>query len=295
MWWWCSGSYTSSSDAVELFRYIRALPRLKTLEISMMKRSLDIFDAAFESPDHDVKEFMLPKIEHLVVNSSAAFLASHCPRLKTLVLRDSEDCLLDSYTDVAKRLVPLHPSIASCASEILVHFDATAIWCPEELSRLVRAFPRLQYLRMRTDTYCYRASTPDVIETLSGGLNNLQSLHLVKSGNLNMGYQSVWKRRIPASSDEEYRRALWLENERLRVSVENTVARLAFREIVALNEIWLGEKRVARRMRKDSDDGLKWLWEREREGVDTCGMATGAFLRFKLEKEAVVVTSEVGR
>src|SRR5690242_1373668 len=38
-WWWCSGAYVSSKDAMDLFHCIQKLKGLKTLEVSMMSRS----------------------------------------------------------------------------------------------------------------------------------------------------------------------------------------------------------------------------------------------------------------
>lgn len=285
LWWWCSGSYTSSSDALDLFRYLQSLPILKTMEISMMRRSIDMFSAAFSDPDQDV--FTLDKIENLVVTSSAAFLVNHCPNLKSLVVQDGSDCLLETYTDLPSRLAPLHAS-ATPSSPPLTHFDATATWSASELLSLVQTFPHLQHLRMRSDTYCYRASTPTIIETLSTNLPSLQTLHLVKSGSLGMGYQSVWQRRIKACSNAEYRRMLWRENEKLRVAVENMIAREAFGKMEGLRECWLGEKRVARRC----EGG--WMWERKSEDVEDCVMGDGAIARLRMEKEAVVVGREMG-
>jgi hypothetical protein len=295
MWWWCSGSYTSSSDALDLFRCIQTLPRLKTLEVSMMRRSLDMFTAAFEDSELEIREFILDKVENLVASSSAAFLASHCPQLKSLVIDDGLDCLIETYTELSERLAPLHPAIdARIECHSLVNFDAMAMWSADEIAALARSLPGLQCLRMRTHKYCYRAPTPTIIEILSKMLKGLRTLHLVKINNLGMGYQPVWNFQIQAGWNEEYRRALWLDYERLRVDVENYVARLAFADIVTLGELWLGDKRVARRLRKNDGDELRWLWERKRDDVDACNFGTEMFAKFKIEKEAVVVSSEEG-
>tara|TARA_R110002003_G_scaffold534_6_gene20239 strand:+ start:19575 stop:20723 length:1149 start_codon:yes stop_codon:yes gene_type:complete len=295
MWWWCSGSYTSSSDALNLFRCIQTLPRLKTLEISMMRRSLDMFTAAFEDSELEIEEFILGKVENLIASSSAAFLASHCPQLKSLVIEDGLDCLVETYTELSERLAPLHPAInARIESHSLVHFDAMAMWSTDEIAALARSLPGLQCLRMRTHKYCYRAPTPIIIEILSKMLKGLQTLHLVKIDNLGMGYQPVWKFPIQVGWNEEYRRALWLDYERLRVDVENYVARLAFADIVTLGELWLGDHRVARRLRKNDGDELRWLWERKRGHVEACNFGSEMFVKFKIEKEAVVVSSEEG-
>jgi hypothetical protein len=76
--------------------------------------------------------------------------------------------------------------------------------------------------------------------------------------------------------------------------VENYVARLAFAEISTLGELWLGDKRVARRLRKNDSDELRWLWERKRDDVDDCDFGSEMFARFRIDKEAVVVSSEEG-
>jgi hypothetical protein len=295
LWWWCSGSYTSSSDALDLFTNIQSLKAIRTLEISMMKRSIDIFIAAFEAQSDQITEtFVLDNVEELVVTSSAAFLTSHCPRLKSLVIRDDgSECILEPYTDLSKRLAPLHAGFIDRTPH-LTSFDATAIWSAHEISCLVASFPYLRHLRMRSDTYCYRACTPTIIETLGDGLKDLRTLQLVKSGSLGMGYLSVWKRRIQACSNAEYRRMLWRENERLRVQVENEVVRAAFGRMESLRVCWLGEKRVARRCEDADADKLQWMWERRSEDVDECVMDSQMFASLRMEKESVVVGSEIG-
>jgi hypothetical protein len=294
MWWWCSGSYTSGSDALDLLRCIQGMHRLRSLEVSMMKRSVDIWAAAFADAsvtDSEGCVFVLGKVETLVVSSSAAFLASHCPNLNRLLLHDGGDeCTLEQYTGLSTRLAPLHPRFQA-RNPHLQRFDAAAVWSAEELEGLVKTYPGLRCLQMRTDTYCYHASTSAIIAILGTGLPDLQTLHLVKSGSLGMGYQSVWKRKIAACSDAEYRRALWVENERLRVQVENVIVREAFGQIKSLKECWLGEKRVARRC---VDDATQWVWERRREDEQECVMGGRAFAKMRMEKEAVVVGSEIG-
>jgi hypothetical protein len=295
MWWWCSGSYTSSSDALELFRSIQSMDNLKTLEISMMKRSIDIYTAAFKDGRvSDDSIFILDRVANLVVTSSAAFLASHCPNLKSLVIKDGSDCLIDSYTNLTERLAPLYLQLKAGNSH-LTHFDATAVWSAEELEKLVTAYPNLRSLRMRTDTYCYRASASTIIDILSEGLADLQTLHLVKSSSLGLGYQAVWKRKVAQCSDVEYRFAVWMENERRRVEAENTLVREAFGKMESLKECWLGEKRVARRCAHDRVPGqAQWKWERRREDAEECVMGGQMFAKMRIEKEVVVVESEIG-
>lgn len=262
-----------------------------------MRRSIDIFTATFsDSRVDDGSIFILDRIERLVVTSSAAFLTSHCPNLKSLVIRDGSDCLLETCVDLTERLTPLHPRISRGNLGGNLHltcFDATAVWSAGELCKLVEAYPTLRYLRMRSDTYCYRASTSTILEILGEGLKDLRTLHLVKSGSLGMGYQSIWMRKIQACSDDEYRRLLWLENERLRVETENAVVRKAFGSIETLKECWLSEKRVARKC-NDGGQEVRWMWERKREDEDDCCMGGGSFARMRMEKEAVVVSREIG-
>lgn len=285
MWWWCSGAYTSSSDALDLLRCIQSMQNLSTLEISMMKRSTDIYTAAFgdERVTNDAI-FILDRVEKLVVTSSAAFLATHCPNLKSLIIQDGSECLIDSYTDLTTRLSPLHPRLKT-GNLHLTHFDATATWSATELQNLVESYPNLQSLRMRTETWCYHAPTHTIIQILAAELTHLRTLHLVKAGSLGLGYQCVWKRKIEACSDAEYRVAMWVENERLRVAAENGVVREAFGRIGGLGECWLGERRVARRV-----GGGGWMWERRREEGDEGGV----FARMRREKEGVVVGVEFG-
>lgn len=292
LWWWCSGSYTSSTDALALFTCINRLPNIATLELSMMSRSVDIFIAALTSPTPTNRSiFTLPTITSLVVTSPAAFLVNHCPNLKTMTIHDGGDCLLETYSALSQRLSPLIPGLQTRTPRLL-SFDATATWSAPELSSLTTSFPSLHHLKMRSDTYCYRASTSSIIAILSTGLRDLKTLHLVKSGNLGTGYHSIWKRRIQSCSNAEYRQMLWRENERLRVEAENLVVREAFGKMGSLRECWVGEKRVARRLGGEHE-GMRWMWERRRENIDY-GEESFGLEKFRLEKEGVVVRSEIG-
>lgn len=294
MWWWCSGSYVSSSDALDLFRCIRSLKNLKSLNISMMRRSVDMFTAAFVCDAKQANDvFLLTRIEHLVVTSSAAFMASHCPNLKSLVVKDGDDCVMETYTNLTSRLAPLHASFDTelRPSLQLTRFDAAATWSLDEITALVANFPNLQHLRMRSDSYCYRASTESIMEILAH-LKDLRTLHLIKSGSLGMGYQSIWQRRIHTCSDAEYRRLLWLENERLRVHSENNAARCAFGRIASLKVCWVGDKRVARKLNTESNC-LQWMWERRRDSVDDYAIGD-TLARWRMEKDIAVVPTEIG-
>ena len=294
MWWWCSGSYVSSKDALELFACVQKMQHLKTLEVTMMKRSLDMFVSAFEEAD-EAQAFLLPGIETLVVTSAAAFLASHCPDLKHLVVEDAPSCMIETYVDIATRLTPLYPRLVEGQPKYpqLTHFDTTANWSAEEIAALVPLFPHLQHLHMRSDAFCYRASIATIMELLGCNLSDLKTLKLNKVGNLDMGFRAVWKRSITACTTEAQRRALWLQNEARRVEAENKVARLAFMSIKRLKECWLGDKRVARRIAGCSGRAvLSWVWERRREDVQICSQSSD-WANYRAEKEVVVVCSEV--
>jgi uncharacterized protein YlbG (UPF0298 family) len=294
LWWWCSGLYVDGSDAVDLFHFIHRLENLKTLEVSMMSRSMDIFEAALkEEKGADV--LRLPRLEKLVVTSSAAFLTRHCPNLKTLVILDERDCIVEAYTDLASRFSPLQLEYAESIFRnlTLAHLDTTAIWSAEELSFVTTTFPHLKHLVMRSETYCYRASIPTIMTLLSSNLAYLKTLELGKISNLDMGYRSVWKRAIQECKTAEKRKDLWKENERCRVEAENFVARLAFGGIAGLKEVWVGEKRVAKRLpsvQMYGEERARWMWERERDYVD-CSMPWASY---REEKEDVVVKSESG-
>ncbi|KAF2125557.1 hypothetical protein P153DRAFT_299770 [Dothidotthia symphoricarpi CBS 119687] len=286
MWWWCSGAYVCSADALALFRLIHTLKRVKTLEVMMMRRSVDMFTTAVAStPPQESSVFLMPRVEKLVVTSDAAFLVSQCPNLRDLVIDDRTNCLVGPYCSLPTRLEPLLPNLPSPA---LTHFDATAHWSVDEVRFLVLRFPALKYLRMRSDTYCYRASISAITSLLGTGLPHLKTLKLVKVGNLDTGYQSVWRRRMKGCSDAVYRKMLWRENEERRVEAENMVVRLAFGEIKGLGECWVGEGRVARRM-----DAEAWMWERRREDAAECGWDDP--WASMAENEGVVVRREMGR
>ena len=294
MWWWCSGRYVASKDALELFACTQQMRQLKRLEVTMMKRNLDVFVSAFEEVE-DAQTFLLPGVQTLVVTSAAAFLASHCPDLKHLIVEDAPSCMIETYVDVPTRLTPLHPQLVGGQWTFpqLTHFDTTANWSTEEIAALVPSFPRLQHLHMRSDAFCYRASIAAIMQLLGCSLMDLKTLKLNKVGNLDVGFRAVWKRSITACATEAQRRVLWLQNEAHRVEAENNVARLAFTSIERLKECWLGDKRVARRSAGCNDKaGLSWVWERRREDIDVCAQQS-EWANYRTEKEAVVVCSEV--
>lgn len=298
-WWWCSGSYVDSKDALDLFRCIQGMDNITSLYVTMMSRSIDIFEEAFrERSTEDDDIFTLDHVEKLIVTNSAAFLTSHCPNLKSLVIEDESDYLIETYAEFTQRLQPLAGRMANFEKHQwppLETCDITAAWSLNEVVSLAVTFPRLRFLRLRSTWHCYRAATKDIVKVLGEALPQLRTLHLVNCSWLSMGVQSIWKRRIRACSNAEYRRMLWLENERLRVQVENDVARSAFESISSLDELWLGDKRVARRLPKEYNSGcLKWMWERAREDESDCSMGDGLLALWKMERDAAVVTTEVG-
>jgi hypothetical protein len=293
MWWWCSGSYVSSTDALELFASTQRMSKLRRLEVLMMKRNLDVFVSAFEEVD-DVQTFLLPGIETLIVTSAAAFLASHCPDLKRLIVEDAPSCMIETYIDIPTRLMPLHPKLVGTHLTQLMHFETSANWSAEEIAALVPSFPRLHYLHMRSDAFCYRASTATIMELLGHSLKQLRILKLNKVGSLpDMGYRALWKRSITACATETQRRVLWAQNEARRVEAENNVARLAFTRIETLHECWLGGERIARRaVGCEAIDSLSWVWQRNREDVDVCSQQS-EWAAFRAEKEEAVICSEI--
>lgn len=294
MWWWCSGTYVSSKDALELFTCVQKMQQLRRVEVTMMKRNLDIFQSAFQEVD-DASTFLLPGVETLVVTFAAAFLASHCPDLKRLVVEDAPSCMVEAYTDVPTRLMPLHPRLIGRQWRYpqLTHFDTAANWSADEISALLPSFPRLRHLHMQSDAFCYRASIATIMQLLGCGLRDLRTLKLEKVGNLDMGFRAVWKRSIIACTTAGQRRVLWSQNEANRVEAENNVARLAFTHIGRLGECWLGDERVARRSAGyNSKVDLSWVWKRRKEDIANC-IPGSDWATFLAEKQDVVVGSEV--
>lgn len=264
-----------------------------------MSRSTDMFTTAFQNTKNGQSFFVLEKIETLVISSSAAFLACHCPRLKSLVIEDGGDCLVEKYSDLESRLTPLHPHLHAGLISNLTHFEATAIWSVDELRFLTMTFPQLQCLQMRSEMYCYRTSFTTIMRLLGSSLKDLRILKLHKIGNLDVGFRSVWKRRILECKTESLRKALWRENESRRVAAENRVVRVAFADIGGLKEIWIGDSRVARRTvvygydNNEEEVGLRWMWERRREALENC-VEGSVSDKYKAERDEVVVQSELG-
>lgn len=257
----------------------------------MLGRSIDLFESAFRS--HETPSlFLLPKITTLVVSSSAMFLARHCPNLRTLLVRDAGDCSIEAYSDLDTRLFPLRPtfSAGNLPGTSLTAFDAPAVWSQSELMFLTTHFPHLTHLVLRSDTYCYRASVRCIMSLLGQTLRGLKVLRLSGIQKLDMGYRSVWKRRIQECKTEEGRLWLWKVDEEARVDRENEVVRMAFREVEGLRECWIGEKRVARRV---VGGEMRWMWERWKEDVDHAGLSA-LWAKYRVEREAVVVCREEG-
>jgi hypothetical protein len=262
LWWWCSGSYTCDSDALAIFTCIRSLENLKNLEVSMMKRSVDIFTSAFAG-SHGASTFVLENVQSLEVSGSAAFLAAHCPNLVSLTVKEESE--VEAYTALPIRLLPLHPNF-TLLPEKLTSLDAPATWTAAELACVMSLFPNLTTLRMRSDTYGYHTPFPAIMSILSS-LKTLHTLHLVKVAYLGTGHaqQVLFLRRtVQARSAEEYRKELWKRSEEARIQAEDEIVRCAFESMAALEVCWIGDLRVARRC----SDTQSWDWERAYDDCD---------------------------
>lgn len=293
MWWWCSGAYVSSKDALQLFACVQEMGKLKRLEVTMMKRNLDMFMSAFEEVE-DARTFLLPGIETLVVTSAAAFLGSHCPYLKKLVIEDASSCTIEAYIDIASQLTPLHSQLkgGQWAYLQLTHFETTAYWSIQEIAAFMPIVPQLQHLNMRSYAFCYRTPVAAIMQLLGCGLRDLKTLKLNKVGNLGMGFRAVYKRIIQSCTPAQ-RKTLWLQNEAQKVEAENDVVRLAFTNIGSLEECWLGDKRIARRLTDSSHDHrLSWIWQRERETLFD-NLPGSEWASYRAERAAVIVCSEI--
>ncbi|KAI8933212.1 hypothetical protein NX059_009847 [Plenodomus lindquistii] len=303
LWWWCSGLYVSARDAIDIFTFIHGLPNLKTLEISMLGRSLDLFESAFSTAaeDNDPSLFMLPNVEHLHLTPSASFLVRHCPNLRTLVIRDASSCTIEPYIPLPDLLLPSRPVFPPCTQTLslptttLQSLSPTLTWSTPELNFLVSTFPHLRTLSMTTPLHTYRAPIHSILTTLSH-LPHLHTLHLNRIHKLDVGYRSVWKRRVQECRTKEERIKLWEGDERARVGAENEVVRGAMRVCKALRVVWVGAERVARRLDKGEEgEGVRWMWERRREDAEGEGEGVSAvWARFRVEKEGVVRAWEVG-
>ena len=67
-------------------------------------------------------------------------------------------------------------------------------------------------------------------------------------------------------------------------------------EVQALKELWVGEKRVARRLPRTVDQGVKecWMWERRTDDIPDAALIGTRWAEYRKEKEAVVATKEMG-
>ncbi|KAF2852025.1 hypothetical protein T440DRAFT_393272 [Plenodomus tracheiphilus IPT5] len=298
LWWWCSGLYVNSSDAIDLFAFIHTLPNLTTLSISMLSRSLDLFESAFTAPNPPTPTFfLLPTIKSLTLTPSASFLAAHCPDLLHLTIRDNnEQCTIEPSSSLSSRLLPSTPTFPSATlpSKTLTHLSTTAAWSTPELNFLVSNFPNLTHLNMQSEQYTYRASIPCIMVILSR-LKGLRVLRLNRIHKLDVGYRAVWKRVVQECRTEGERMELWRGDERRRVGAENEVVGCAMRCCGRLREVWVGGERVARRIvgGEEEGEGVKWVWERRREDVDGEGVSA-LWAKYRVERQGVVVAWEVG-
>jgi len=273
----------------------------------MMSRSLDIFSTAFTECSSSLSPelFELRGVKTLTVNSSAAFLVTHCPDLETLVLKgkgDGEDCAMEKYTDLESLFETMPPpslrndqdSLFKCA-EGLRSFDGSASWSLPELTFLTITFPRLHHLVLRSESYCYRADVASMMRVLGPCLKQLKRLQISKIEYLEMGYRGLWKRAVMECKTEEARRALWEHNEKRRVVAENEVARLAFASLGALKELWVGEQRVARRSQQ-TNEGVQqsWIWDRRADTVGDYAVVGTMWAKYQKEREDVIERSELG-
>lgn len=294
MWWWCSGSYISSTDALNLFRCMQKMSKLRTLEMSMMSRSVDIFTAAFEDPQiGDMTVFILPTVQNLVVTSEAAFLVSHCPNLNHLAIEDGENCSAQRYIDIITSLAPLHtsPTLNTRISPRITHFAATARWTPLEITGLVHKLPNLRSLALRV-AHAYIAPLEFIIDTLSEGLKHLQTLRLSKIGSFSADLRAPWSHDIRVWMRMTNRRMCAVECEKMRVQAENAVARLAFGSMGKLEECWVGDERVAMRVVGVDGSTVQWMWERDLDDVKDVGGGVGN--KYREEVEGVVLRKEIG-
>jgi hypothetical protein len=130
---------------------------------------------------------------------------------------------------------------------------------------------------------------------LGQGLTHLKTLQISKIEYLDMGYRGVWKRAVMECKTEEARRALWEGNEKRRVAAENEVARLAFDGLGSLEELWVGERRVARRsLQMNQGRQQSWIWEREADGMGDYALVGTMWARYRKEREGVIERSELG-
>jgi hypothetical protein len=130
---------------------------------------------------------------------------------------------------------------------------------------------------------------------LGQGLQQLKTLQVSRIAYLDMGYRGVWTRAVMECKTEQARRKLWEASEKRRVAAENEVARLAFGRVRVLDELWVGEKRVARRLPQMDNSGTdSWMWQRRADDVGDGALVGTIWAGYGKEREAMVVTREMG-
>ena len=299
MWWWCLGVYVSDTDAADLFRLIRSLEALHTLEVRMLRSGTEIFQTAFQRPDNHLHEFLLHRVQKLVGTSSAVFLATHCPNLKSLIIQDGDDSTMQMYLDLNSRLTAVHPDLCTGLNTYLSHLDASATWSVDEIILVMTTFPDLEQLCMRSEACHYQTPLNTVVELLGSGLKKLKTLKLTQINNLDFGFRPVMWMMIQRCQSELHRKRLWRDREIQRVKAENDMARMVFAAIQSLGKLWIGEGRVASRIRGNENvygmnlEGEKWMWRRDAETRRVRECVRGA-TDDRAERDAVMVRSEIG-
>ena len=88
---------------------------------------------------------------------------------------------------------------------------------------------------------------------------------------------------------------MWEGNEKRRVAAADEVARLAFGNLGALEELRVGEKRIARRLlQMYKGDCQNWMWERKADGMGDYALVGTIWARYQKEREDVIERSELG-
>ncbi|KAF1848073.1 uncharacterized protein K460DRAFT_393245 [Cucurbitaria berberidis CBS 394.84] len=296
--------YAWSHD-VELFKFMHSLQKLRFLHIHT---HVNCRISAFSDPDIDHQVFLLPSMETLIVSNCAASLAGHCPNLKDLIIKPPRCHEPTADVELKCRLMAEHLHPSSGLSTKLTSFEVTSKWPASEVQYLTATFPHLQHLCIKTDSGIFSRrhfSLPsdvlcasDITKLLGDGLKDLRTLRLSSMPILDPeNHRKPNWLDVPDQS-EGTRKGLWQEHETRRVEAENSIARSAFGNIERLVELWVGKKRVARRLPAEEscdgeDDVVKWMWSRSEKDMRKCGLGS-LEAKFKAERGAVVIRSEMG-
>ncbi|KAF2685147.1 hypothetical protein K458DRAFT_417228, partial [Lentithecium fluviatile CBS 122367] len=156
-----------------------------------------------------------------------AFLLYHCPSVRKVSLYNFRTDDRYYQLDIL-RLAEHAPKI--------VHLEVDTGFAITTIGKVGIAYPRLRYLSVHD--YAGKPAMPEFMDMIHSELKHLKTLVLPEVGQLDLGYEPP-----PTSTG-----SVGSEMLQKKYTAESTAARLAFRCLDSLQELWLSEEALARKI-----------------------------------------------